>query len=72
MFFRFSINIGHDADNIALHFNPRFIHNAGNNVIVCNSNRGGWGEEQVENSFPFDEGESFKVTRTLNHLWLKV
>nr|ACI66794.1 Galectin-2 [Salmo salar] len=29
----FSINIGHDSDNYALHFNPRFSHEH----IVCNS-----------------------------------
>uniref|UniRef100_A0A672REF5 Galectin n=1 Tax=Sinocyclocheilus grahami TaxID=75366 RepID=A0A672REF5_SINGR len=33
----FSINIGHDADTVALHFNPRF----NSNVVVCNSNQGG-------------------------------
>ncbi|XP_062852975.1 lectin, galactoside-binding, soluble, 2b isoform X2 [Trichomycterus rosablanca] len=63
----FSVNIGHDSDNIALHFNPRFVHDAGSKVIVCNSNRGGWGEEQLENSFPFDEGESFKVVISFNN-----
>ncbi|MCI4375724.1 hypothetical protein PGIGA_G00114080 [Pangasianodon gigas] len=63
----FSINIGHDPDNIALHFNPRFNYASDNNVIVCNSNRGGWGEELKERCFPFDQGESFKVVFTFNN-----
>uniref|UniRef100_A0A3Q3ISX1 Galectin n=1 Tax=Monopterus albus TaxID=43700 RepID=A0A3Q3ISX1_MONAL len=33
----FAINIGHDPENIALHFNPRFD----SEVIVCNSLSGG-------------------------------
>ncbi|XP_027015498.1 lectin, galactoside-binding, soluble, 2b [Tachysurus fulvidraco] len=63
----FSINIGHDSDNIALHFNPRFNHEGDSNTIVFNSNRGGWGEEVREHSFPFDQGESFKVVFSFNN-----
>ncbi|KAB5584539.1 hypothetical protein PHYPO_G00108730 [Pangasianodon hypophthalmus] len=57
----FSINIGHDKDSLALHFNPRFKYNKDRNVIVCNSNRGGWGKEQKEHNFPFQRDEAFKV-----------
>merc|ERR550519_3344777 len=54
----FSINIGHDEDNIALHFNPRFDLNGDSNVIVCNSKSGGeWMDEQREETFPFTRGE---------------
>ncbi|XP_053493965.1 beta-galactoside-binding lectin-like [Ictalurus furcatus] len=63
----FSINIGHDADNIALHFNPRFNYKSDSNIIICNSNQGGWGMEQREHSFPFDQDESFKVVFTFNN-----
>ncbi|XP_076871825.1 beta-galactoside-binding lectin-like [Brachyhypopomus gauderio] len=63
----FSINIGHDEDNIALHFCPRFCHDGDTNVIVCNSNQGAWGEEQREHSFPFQHGEEFKVTINFNN-----
>ncbi|KAB5584538.1 hypothetical protein PHYPO_G00108720 [Pangasianodon hypophthalmus] len=63
----FSINIGHDPDNIALHFNPRFNYGSDNNIIVCNSNRGGWGEELKEHCFPFDKSESFKVVVSFNN-----
>ncbi|XP_053355165.1 beta-galactoside-binding lectin-like [Clarias gariepinus] len=63
----FSINIGHDAENIALHFNPRFSHRNDTNVIVCNSLRGAWGEEVKEHSFPFSQGESFKVMFSFNN-----
>ncbi|XP_014037346.1 galectin-2 [Salmo salar] len=54
----FSINIGHDSDNYALHFNPRFSHEH----IVCNSLSGGsWGDELKEGHFPFQDGEQFKL-----------
>ncbi|XP_059415489.1 galectin-2-like [Carassius carassius] len=59
----FSINIGHNADTIALHFNPRF----NSNVIVCNSNHGGWGDEHQEPCFPFQQGEEFKLSITFNN-----
>ncbi|XP_044042421.1 lectin, galactoside-binding, soluble, 2b [Siniperca chuatsi] len=53
----FSINIGHDSDNIAMHFNPRFSLNA----IVFNSLSGGcWGDEHHEGNFPFVRGEECK------------
>ncbi|XP_041723329.1 lectin, galactoside-binding, soluble, 2b [Coregonus clupeaformis] len=55
---KFSINIGHDSDNFALHFNPRFD----NGQIVCNSLSGGsWGDEQKDGHFPFQDGEQFKL-----------
>uniref|UniRef100_A0A3Q3F828 Galectin n=1 Tax=Labrus bergylta TaxID=56723 RepID=A0A3Q3F828_9LABR len=42
----FSINIGHDAENIGMHFNPRFDASGDTNTIVFNSKSGGdWGEE---------------------------
>ncbi|XP_060774023.1 lectin, galactoside-binding, soluble, 2b [Neoarius graeffei] len=63
----FSINIGHNADDIALHFNPRFCSGGDSNVVVCNSLRGEWGEEQREHSFPFQQGESFKVVFNFNN-----
>ncbi|XP_073708234.1 lectin, galactoside-binding, soluble, 2b [Garra rufa] len=63
----FSINIGHDADNIALHFNPRFNKSGDTNVIVCNSNQGSWGDEHREPCFPFQQGEEFKLTITFNN-----
>ncbi|CAJ1052932.1 beta-galactoside-binding lectin-like [Xyrichtys novacula] len=57
----FSINIGHDADNIALHFNPRFDLNGVTDTIVINCKSGGsWGEEQREENFPFTCGEESK------------
>ncbi|KAI4901351.1 hypothetical protein NFI96_031647 [Prochilodus magdalenae] len=58
----FSINIGHDVDNIALHFNPRFKYNKDRKTIVCNSKKGGWAKEQKESSFPFKHDEEFKLT----------
>ncbi|KAK0143770.1 Beta-galactoside-binding lectin [Merluccius polli] len=59
----FAINVGHDSENIALHFNPRFEENA----IVCNSLSGGcWGEEHREGSLPFTRGEECKFYLSFN------
>ncbi|XP_034044080.1 lectin, galactoside-binding, soluble, 2b isoform X2 [Thalassophryne amazonica] len=59
----FSINIGHDSDNIALHFNPRF----GQGVIVCNCLSGGsWGDEHHEGNIPFTPGEESKFYINFN------
>ncbi|KAK7154687.1 hypothetical protein R3I93_009584 [Phoxinus phoxinus] len=63
----FSINIGHSADAIALHFNPRFHYQGDSNVIVCNANQGGWGSEHREQCFPFQQGEGFKMSVTFNN-----
>ncbi|XP_038568680.1 beta-galactoside-binding lectin-like [Micropterus salmoides] len=53
----FAINIGHDSENIAMHFNPRFD----TNTIVFNSLSGGcWGDEFTEGNFPFVRGEECK------------
>ncbi|CAL8352905.1 unnamed protein product [Boreogadus saida] len=68
---RFSINFGHDSDNIALHFNPRFDEN----VIVCNSMSGGsWGEEYREGSLPFNRGEEckFYINFTMEYFFIKL
>ncbi|KAM6972548.1 lectin, galactoside-binding, soluble, 2b [Aplochiton taeniatus] len=59
----FAINLGHDSDNFALHFNPRFH----NGTIVCNSLSGGtWGDEQQEGCQPFQAGAENKVTVNFN------
>ncbi|XP_056265036.1 lectin, galactoside-binding, soluble, 2b [Pseudoliparis swirei] len=63
----FAINIGHDADNIAMHFNPRFDFGGDSNCIVFNSLSGGsWGEELREGNFPFTRGEECKFHINFN------
>ncbi|XP_074554050.1 lectin, galactoside-binding, soluble, 2b [Halichoeres trimaculatus] len=63
----FSINIGHDPDNIALHFNPRFDSCGDTNTIVFNSKSGGcWGDEHRDGNFPFVQGEECKFYINLN------
>ncbi|CAB1453984.1 unnamed protein product [Pleuronectes platessa] len=65
---RFNINIGHDSENIALHFNPRFEEGGDQNVIVFNSLSGGnWGDEQREGNFPFARGEECKFHINFNN-----
>uniref|UniRef100_A0A674NTK3 Galectin n=1 Tax=Takifugu rubripes TaxID=31033 RepID=A0A674NTK3_TAKRU len=68
----FSINIGHDPDNLALHFNPRFDFGHDVNTIVMNSLSGGsWADEQHEGNFPFTRGEeTFLVS--LTHFYIKL
>ncbi|XP_053195382.1 galectin-2-like [Scomber japonicus] len=64
----FSINIGHDSDNIALHFNPRFDSGGVTNTIVCNSMSGGcWGDEERDENFPFSRGEESKFYINYNN-----
>ncbi|KAM7009624.1 lectin, galactoside-binding, soluble, 2b [Tautogolabrus adspersus] len=71
----FSINIGHDPENIAMHFNPRFDAGGDTNTIVFNSKSGGgWGEECREGNFPFVRGEECKFYINLNmeHFYIKL
>lgn len=62
LYYSFAINIGHDSENIAMHFNPRFDCHGDVNTIVFNSMSGGcWGDEHREMNFPFTRGEECKV-----------
>ncbi|XP_051239653.1 lectin, galactoside-binding, soluble, 2b [Dicentrarchus labrax] len=64
----FAINIGHDAENIAMHFNPRFDCGNDTNTIVFNSLSGGsWGDELREGNFPFVRGEECKFHVNFNN-----
>lgn len=57
------MNIGPDEQNITMHINPRFNAHGDERVVVCNSYQGGkWCEEVREGSFPFQQGEEFKVS----------
>ncbi|KAG7222496.1 hypothetical protein INR49_004569 [Caranx melampygus] len=67
----FAINIGHDSENIAMHFNPRFE----SSTIVCNSLSGGsWGDEQCEGIFPFARGEEckFYINFSMEQFYIKL
>ncbi|XP_029016437.1 lectin, galactoside-binding, soluble, 2b isoform X2 [Betta splendens] len=67
----FAINIGHDSENIALHFNPRFDSGS----IICNSLSGGnWGSEQVDGLLPFSPGEEckFYINFNLEQFYIKL
>nr|XP_046271941.1 beta-galactoside-binding lectin-like isoform X2 [Scatophagus argus] len=57
---RFSVNIGPDEDDIALHINPRF--DGCSRKVVCNSRQGGkWDKEVHGSSFPFEYEKEFKM-----------
>ncbi|XP_054460454.1 lectin, galactoside-binding, soluble, 2b [Anoplopoma fimbria] len=71
----FAINIGHDPENIAMHFNPRFDAGGDTNTIVFNSLSGGsWGDEHREGNFPFVRGEEckFHVNFNMDQFYIKL
>ncbi|XP_074127733.1 galectin-2 isoform X2 [Sminthopsis crassicaudata] len=58
----FVINLGQGPKDLALHFNPRF----GENVIVCNSQKGGnWEQEYRDEHLCFKPGEETKFSVTI-------
>ncbi|KAJ8363246.1 hypothetical protein SKAU_G00120770 [Synaphobranchus kaupii] len=60
---RFTIDVGHSEEVIALHFDFRFNHLGDKRTIVLNSlEYGSWKEEQRERNFPFQPGQEFEVT----------
>lgn len=59
---RFQIDLGCDADDLALHFNPRFHDDTDGAVLVCNSKIAGcWGDEKREIHNPLQRGADVKV-----------
>ncbi|KAF1379080.1 hypothetical protein PFLUV_G00172330 [Perca fluviatilis] len=57
---RFQIDLGSGADDLALHFNPRF-HDDDGAVLVCNSKIDGcWGDEKREMHNPLQRGTDVK------------
>ncbi|XP_061892274.1 galectin-1-like [Entelurus aequoreus] len=57
---RFQIDLGLDAEDLALHFNPRFHDDTA--VVVCNSKTAGcWGEERRETQHPLQRGMQVKM-----------
>ncbi|XP_067088722.1 beta-galactoside-binding lectin-like isoform X1 [Osmerus mordax] len=62
---KFAINIGHSAEDIALHLNPRFDAEGDERQVVCNSFQAeNWCEEIRDGGFPFNQGEEFKISIT--------
>nr|XP_046271934.1 beta-galactoside-binding lectin-like isoform X2 [Scatophagus argus] len=58
----FSVNIGPDEEDIALHINPRFNIHYDENKVVCNTRQEGkWKEEYRQGSFPFEYEKEFKM-----------
>uniref|UniRef100_A0A674N5H4 Galectin n=1 Tax=Takifugu rubripes TaxID=31033 RepID=A0A674N5H4_TAKRU len=63
---RFHIDLGNDANDLALHFNPRFLDNADGSVLVFNSKTAGcWGEERREIPNPLHRGKEVKIVLKL-------
>ncbi|XP_067088461.1 beta-galactoside-binding lectin-like [Osmerus mordax] len=63
---RFSINVGHSMDDIALHMDVRFNYANRSKKVVFNYCLSGiWHEnELIAKGFPFNYGEKFKVSIT--------
>ncbi|KAM9391744.1 galectin-2-like [Pholidichthys leucotaenia] len=63
---RFQIDLGHDTNDLALHFNPRFHDDTDGAVLVCNSKiAGSWGEEKREIYNPLQKGVEVKIVLKL-------
>lgn len=61
------MNLGKDASNVGLHFNPRFDAHGDVNTIVCNSKKvEEWGKEHRETVFPFQKGSTVEVRPEMN------
>ncbi|XP_008328496.1 galectin-2-like [Cynoglossus semilaevis] len=59
---RFNIDLGYDADDLALHFNPRFHDDTDGAVLVCNSRTAGcWGKEKRDIYNPLEQGTHVKI-----------
>ncbi|XP_068107644.1 galectin-1-like [Hyperolius riggenbachi] len=53
----FSINVGKDADNYAVHCNPRFDQHGDIKKLILNSKEGNvWGAVMKKDAFPFQQG----------------
>ncbi|KAJ8363197.1 hypothetical protein SKAU_G00120280 [Synaphobranchus kaupii] len=60
---RFSINVGHSVESIALHFDVRFKHLSDVLTIVLNSKKNNsWQHEKREHDFPFEAEKEFEVS----------
>nr|XP_020837941.1 galectin-1-like isoform X2 [Phascolarctos cinereus] len=58
----FSIDIGEDNSNFALHFNARFNYLGSHHVIICNTKRGDYfGRERKMKHFPFQRGARTEI-----------
>ncbi|XP_046894506.1 beta-galactoside-binding lectin-like isoform X2 [Hypomesus transpacificus] len=63
---RFSINVGHSVDDIALHIDVRFNYDNSSKQVLINSCRSGtWDKNhKIPEEFPFKYDEKFKVSIT--------
>uniref|UniRef100_A0AAQ4NUL5 Galectin n=1 Tax=Gasterosteus aculeatus aculeatus TaxID=481459 RepID=A0AAQ4NUL5_GASAC len=63
---RFEIDLGCGAEDLALHFNPRFHDDTDGAVLVCNSKAAGsWGSEKRETHNPLHRGTDVKMVLKL-------
>ncbi|XP_072254721.1 galectin-1-like [Pyxicephalus adspersus] len=53
----FAVNLGLDAENLLLHFNPRFhLYGCTRKIMCCSVINFVWGEPMIVDAFPFIKG----------------
>ncbi|XP_060095143.1 16 kDa beta-galactoside-binding lectin-like [Heteronotia binoei] len=69
----FEVNIGRNAADLILHFNPRFDSRGDTKTIVLNSmSCGEWDEELRESLFPFQQGEETTISISFDEKEVKI
>nr|Q801X7.1 RecName: Full=Galactose-binding lectin l-1; Short=Galectin; AltName: Full=Ajl-1 [Anguilla japonica]BAC67210.1 galectin [Anguilla japonica]BAX25469.1 galectin [Anguilla japonica] len=64
---RFSINVGHSTEEIAVHVDVRFSYLSDKRQLIINHKTGdAWQEEQRDARFPFTAGQAFQVSVVFN------
>uniref|UniRef100_A0A4W3GNI2 Galectin n=1 Tax=Callorhinchus milii TaxID=7868 RepID=A0A4W3GNI2_CALMI len=59
---RFTVNLGKDDRNIALHFDPRFNFLGGiKKIFMATRNDGEWGHQHQDDNFPFYWGKQVEI-----------
>ncbi|XP_064179773.1 galactose-binding lectin l-1-like [Anguilla rostrata] len=64
---RFSINVAHSTQEVAVHVDVRFSYGSDKRLLVINHKTDDkWQEEQKYPGFPFTEGQAFQVSIVFN------
>nr|BAX25472.1 galectin [Anguilla megastoma] len=64
---RFSINVGHSTQEVAVHVDVRFSYGSDKRLLIINHKTNDiWQEEQKDPRFPFTAGQAFQVSVVFN------
>nr|BAX25460.1 galectin [Anguilla australis schmidti] len=65
---RFSINVGHSTQEVAVHVDMRFSYGSDQRLLIINHKTADvWQEEQKDPRFPFTAGQAFQASVILNY-----